>query len=239
MPYAIAAVFAIMSFIIWYLDGERTTWIQQASAAQTGLAVANAKIEHDRETQNLIKANQGQLDAANKLHDADRQEWANERKLLSGQIERKALESPKLYGDDFDLQLRSIMCEAAAGNNSDAIRACGDRAAIAGPAPVALTLTITREEAERRIEACEAYELGEETTEEIQARYPLSRQDACDWAVTGFTFNGGENVLQWLRNYVAYSRSIRNHADSRGQIIDILTRQTNDSVRGTAPEKVE
>lgn len=71
-------------------------------------------------------------------------------------------------------------------------------------------LVITALETDYYAEACEAHSDGSYSEDELVAMFPdLTRSNACDWAIYGFTVQGWFNVEAKLALAGSYSQQLR------------------------------
>lgn len=74
-------------------------------------------------------------------------------------------------------------------------------------------ITITAEDVEIYRDACEAWDDDEYTEEEILREFGLSRSSACDWAITGYTIQGGLTVESIYNQQANYAEQLRSYID--------------------------
>jgi len=82
--------------------------------------------------------------------------------------------------------------------------------------------------------ACDAWESGEYSDDQVIADYGLTRTAACDWAIYGYTVQDSITFDGILTNMVGYINELQNHNKFLHQIIDNMyevSQQTNESVR--------
>ena len=81
---------------------------------------------------------------------------------------------------------------------------------IAPDLQVPTPIITTAEETSYYAEACEAISSGDYTKDELSVAYPsLSRSNACDWAVTGFTIQGWFTLESQLVLAGTYTEQLR------------------------------
>jgi hypothetical protein len=85
------------------------------------------------------------------------------------------------------------------------------------------TITITAKEAAYYKEACDAWQGGEYSKEEMASEYPgLSRGASCDWAVKGYTIQAGLTFEQMWNLSADYAEQMRNYAKTLKAQIDSM-----------------
>lgn len=79
-------------------------------------------------------------------------------------------------------------------------------------------ITITQEEAEFYKQACDAWSLVDQedgfTSEEVIEEYRLNEDEACNWAITGYTIQDNLTVEQMYVEMAAYTERLRTWGNS-------------------------
>ena len=103
-------------------------------------------------------------------------------------------------------------------------------------------VVVTAKDAQYYLEACNAWESGEYSDEEMAIEYAgLSRSAACDWAVYGQTVQGNLNLENIFIQQATYAEQMREHVKFLREIINSM-HDLSESVRAEAtkvPEKPE
>jgi hypothetical protein len=96
------------------------------------------------------------------------------------------------------------------------------------------SIVITKAETEYYTEACDAWESGEYTEDELLVEYSLSRGAACDWAIYGHTVQGSLDIESIFVQQADYVERLRAHIDALVGIINnqyLLSKQTTAAIK--------
>jgi len=207
MWQATAVLGAMLAFVFWLYTGA----IEDRARAQIAAGIAEKTIEYQKATADLSQAN---LDAIETLKseqkrktDANNAELDRYRDIAS----KLAQANPTSFGDDYHIKLGRIMCLIQGGSNlldRETCRTAPDEAYLSN---VALSLTVTAEQAEIWQELCED-----------------GQKSFCEWSITGFTPNTAITVLQWLYRVDEYAKAQGDHIEGLHDLIKEITKGEDD-----------
>ena len=186
---ATMAVIGLMGFGLWYKDNQVQAQAEQIGAQIGVIEGQKAQIDYLMRAGRENRDFNERVENLNASFDRERQEARAEIERWRRSAERRALDVPKDFGDSVDIDLRLRMCLIENTGNAGGREACRDLAASAPPATIALTITVTSDEAERWRELCD----------DGDKRF-------CDWSITGFTPQGLATFNTWLTEVDGWSQ---------------------------------
>lgn len=198
-----AVLGAMLGFLFWLYTGEVEKRVQAEITA-----VSNQKaLEYAKST---AEASQRHVDAIEVLKVEQRRttEALNAELDQSRDMAAKlALSDPKTFGDDYHIKLGRIMCLIQAGPNILDRETCSNAPDSSYISNIALSLTVTAEQAEIWQELCED-----------------GQKDFCEWSITGFTPNTSITVLQWLYRVDEFARAQGDQIIGFRELIKAITK---------------
>jgi hypothetical protein len=221
MHYVVIVLGILLGLLFW----QYTEQVEAKVEAQVAAKVNEKSLEFQQE---LSRANAAHNEIVAGLKaDAQRKQDENIATIntLRLSAERRAEEDPNTFGDDFALELYRISCRVRAGSNRDLRARCDHLTPEAGSASI--SLTVTPDLADKWADSCEQFR--DETRNEDGI---LTGNEAhCAWSITGFTPQGGYNILSWLEQVDRYALQQAEHIDGLHEFINANQEKDNDGDR--------
>jgi len=207
MWQATAVLGAMLAFVFWLYTGA----IEDRAEARIAAGIAEQTIKYQKATADASQAN---LDAIETLKTTQRKETGE----INAELDRyrdsaakAAQTNPTAFGDDYHIKLGRIMCLIQGGSNLRDRETCNNAPDSAYITDVALSLTVTAEQAEIWQELCDD---GQEAF--------------CEWSITGFTPNTAITILQWLYRVDEYAKAQGDHIEGLHSLIKEITKGEDD-----------
>ncbi len=198
-----AVLGAMLAFLFWLYTGE----VEKRVQAEVAAVSTQKALEYAKSTADLSQAHVNAIETLKgeqkRKTDANNAELDRYRDIAA----KAAQVDPTAFGDDYHIKLGRIMCLIQAGTNILDRETCNNAPNEAYLSDIALSLTVTADQAEIWQELCDD-----------------GQKDFCEWSITGFTPNTSITLLQWLYRVDEYAKAQGDHIEGLHDLIKEISK---------------